>query len=209
MTFRISPWRGAGGGWEVDIRIKGPNGERIRERIKSPAASPSGTKRWAAARELELIKRQLVPRHAPTPSAPTLAEFSPRWIREYAVAQRQKPSTIEAKRSILETHLIPLLGAVPLDRIGAAEAAKIKTLLSGRSPKTVNNALSVLHRLTTAGQWAAPSATPMTRTQNLRSGARSQADPCHGPGDRKQTQPRQRLERGGAEVPSSMVAKGA
>jgi len=53
--IRIKPWKG-GSGWEVDIRTRGPAGEKIRLRVKSPAKSPSGSLRWAQGRERELIE---------------------------------------------------------------------------------------------------------------------------------------------------------
>jgi integrase len=87
-------------------------------------------------------------------SVPTLKDFTPRWLEEYAEAQRHKPSGIATARSILKTHLIPLLGSVPIDEIGAADAARLAAKLGDRSPKTVNNVLSALHGiLVVAHRW--------------------------------------------------------
>src|SRR2546427_4313855 len=76
--------------------------------------------------------------------APTLAAFEQRFISEYAEANRQKPSTLEAKRSILRNHLVPTLGQLRLDEIGTAQVQKLKGRLSKRKPKTVNNVLNTL-----------------------------------------------------------------
>lgn len=156
--IRIAPYRR--GGWEIDIRVRRANGERIRERIKSPAASRSGSLRWAQERERELLLCESAATKKKT-KPPTLEEFCPRWLREYAEADRQKPSGIAAKRTILKRHLVPLLGSMPLDQIGPADAQKIKVALQNRSAKTVNNALSVLHTLlTVAAEWGVISNPP-------------------------------------------------
>lgn len=156
--IRLKPWKG-GDGWEVDIRTRGPAGETIRLRVKSPARSPSGSMRWAQMRERELIEHGLdrsSRRDSPgTAEIPTLEAFAPRFISDYAEANRQKPSGIAAKKTILTVHLLPLLGSKRLDEIGPAEVQKLKSALKGRSAKTTNNAISVLHTLlTVAAEWS-------------------------------------------------------
>ncbi|MCK4413979.1 MAG: site-specific integrase [Candidatus Eisenbacteria sp.] len=152
--IRIVPYRR--GGWEYDIRTRAPNGEKIRERRKSPVASRSGSLRWAQDRERELLIRASAAPNSetPRPPVPTLKEFYPRFLREYPEAERHKPSGIAAKRTILKVHLVPLLGSMPLDQIGPAAVQKVKVALKDRKPKTVNNVLSVLHTLLTkALEW--------------------------------------------------------
>ncbi len=145
--IRIVPWRGESGGWEVDIRLEGPNGERARKRKRSPVSSISGTRRWAEALERDLLAALIDPRaRLRTKPSPTLRQFIPRFLED-AKAARQKPSTIAAKQSIIERHLLPLCGDVPLSEIGMPHAADLMSRLTDRSPKTVNNALSVLHRI--------------------------------------------------------------
>jgi len=78
---------------------------------------------------------------------PTLETFAPRFLDGYAIANRQKPSVIEAKESILKAHLIPLFGSKRLDAITSEHVQGIKRRLADRSPKTVNNVLSVLNML--------------------------------------------------------------
>lgn len=155
--IRIKPWKG-GSGWEVDIRTRGPAGEKIRLRVKSPAKSPSGSLRWAQGRERELIEFGLegsaAAKAAAASEIPTLEAFAKRFIEEYAEANRQKPSGIAAKQTIFDTHLIPLLGQKRLDEIGPAEVQKVKLALKGKNAKTTNNVLSVLHTaLTVAAEW--------------------------------------------------------
>lgn len=73
----------------------------------------------------------------------TLREFVPRVVND-ARANRQKPSGIAAKETIVRVHLVPLLGDVRLDAITSARVQWLKGQLQERAPKTVNNILTVL-----------------------------------------------------------------
>ena len=42
--------------WEVDIRLRLPNGDVIRERRKAPVASRSAARRWGQSREHVLLR---------------------------------------------------------------------------------------------------------------------------------------------------------
>ena len=42
--------------WEVDIRLRLPNGDVIRERRKAPVASRSSARRWGRSREHVLLR---------------------------------------------------------------------------------------------------------------------------------------------------------
>jgi len=62
-----------------------------------------------------------------------------------AVANQQRPSTIESKKTILRLHIIPALGAhSPVIAVTDAAVANLKLRLRHKSPKTVNNTLAVL-----------------------------------------------------------------
>jgi len=74
----------------------------------------------------------------------TLEEFAPRFISGHAVANRQKPSGVAAKETILDTHLKPLLGSRRLDAITTEQVQRLKHALKNRAPKTVNNVLTTL-----------------------------------------------------------------
>ena len=65
----------------------------------------------------------------------------------YARANRQKPSGIAAKETIIRVHLVPLLGPKKLDTITNEVVQGVKHALQERSPKTVNNVLTVLNVL--------------------------------------------------------------
>jgi integrase-like protein len=71
-------------------------------------------------------------------------EFAPRFLEKHAVANRQKPSEITAKESILRVHLIPFLGRKRLEAISSENVQELKRRLADRFAKTVNNILTVL-----------------------------------------------------------------
>ena len=82
MSVRMRRYRG-GSAWEVDIAVRRPNGEDIRERRKAPVQSKEAAKRWAEQRAAHLLQHgkdepkdeQLVP---------TLKEFAPVFLDRYA-----------------------------------------------------------------------------------------------------------------------------
>src|SRR5688572_33188157 len=103
MSVCVRAYRGSKA-WEVDLTVRLPNGRRYRERSKAPVASKSGALRWGQDRERHLVQ------HGPEPpkkEVPTLKEFAPRFMDDYVRANRQKPSGIVSKETILRIHLIP------------------------------------------------------------------------------------------------------
>jgi integrase len=166
MTVKLRPYRS--GGWEVDIVLTLDDGQTLRRRFKSPVPSKSGSLRWGQERERHFIK------HGPDPEQPqrpqrrrpaaadgsnanpvgqterkvtTLAAFAPRYIDGYARANREKPSSIDAKEAILRNYLIPAFGDKPLDKLRQEDVQLLKGRMSKLSNKTVNNALTVLNTL--------------------------------------------------------------
>ena len=77
----------------------------------------------------------------------TLEEFTPRFLDGYARANRHKPSGIAAKETIFRVHLIPRLGNRRLDAITNEDVQRLKSDLTNRAPKTVNNILATLGRM--------------------------------------------------------------
>jgi integrase len=148
MSVSIRPYRR--GGWEVDIRVVTPDGVRqFRERKLAPVSSRSAAVRWAEGRERVLFDRLMRPPQEVTPSkeVPTLREFASRFVDGHARANRQKPSGIAAKEMIIRVHLDPPLGHKKLDAIKTEDVQLLKTRLSTKAAKTVNNVLTVLNVL--------------------------------------------------------------
>ena len=149
MSVKIRPYRK--GGWEVDIQFRLPNGSRYRQRCRAPVETKSGAMRWGQDRERHLLQ------HGPEQKkkeAPTLKEFAPKFLENYAKADRHKPSGTASKESILRIHLVPVLGGQKLDAITNAKVRQLKLHLHDKSPKTVNNVLATLSvLLKTAVEW--------------------------------------------------------
>ena len=142
MSVTVRPYRR--GGWEVDITVRLPNGSRWRERSKAPVSSKTAAMRWGEDRERHVLQHGLP---EPKKEVPTLEQFAPRFLDGHARANRQKPSGIVSKESILKRHLIPLLGVKALDAITTEHVQNLKRHLKDRTPKTVNNVLTVLNVL--------------------------------------------------------------
>jgi integrase len=148
MTVKVRAFRS--GGFEVDIRITYPDGTPFRRRIKAPVESKSAAKRWGEAREAAFLREPSPserPIVVPKKEAPTLDDFGPRFIENYAKANRQKASGVASKEQILKTHLYPRFGKKKLDTITDEDVQALKAGLADRSKKTVNNVLSVLGKL--------------------------------------------------------------
>ena len=142
MSVTVRQYRG--GGWEVDITIRLPDGSTYRERKRASRLSKSAAQRWAQDRERYLLQ------HGP-PTArkevPTLEAFAPRFVDGHKRANRHKPSGIASTESILKWHLIPTLGTKRLDAITNEQVQRLKLTLADRAPKTVNNVLTALSTL--------------------------------------------------------------
>jgi integrase len=150
MTVRVETRNGR---LRYDIRTKGPTG-RVRERADFPAIlkTEAARQRWAHEREMVLTRNGRAGKV--TDAAPTLEVFGARWMREYAVAEGNKPATIDAKERILRLHLYPALGTLRLDAIDAAAISKLKLRIAGNAPKTRHNILGQLGTiLGTAKEW--------------------------------------------------------
>lgn len=158
MSVKIRPYRK--GGWEVDIAVMLPDGTRQRERRRVSVSSKAAALRWAFARERVLLTQKPVTTKR---DVPTLAAFAPRFLSGYAVANRQKPSGVAAKETILRCHLVPLLGAKQLDAITNEDVQRLKADLHRKSTKTVNNVLTTLGvLLKVAVEWGVIEQMPCT-----------------------------------------------
>jgi len=159
----------------VDIRVLTATGERYRDRRKLNARYSQKTAReWGERRERELLRdgpvirekevsAPIPPLAAPEKEVPTLKEFAPRFIDNYARANRQKPSGVAAKQTIVDTHLVPSLGHRRLDAIGNEDIQQLKRRLERKAAKTVNNTLSVLSVvLKSAVEWEVLDRAPCT-----------------------------------------------
>lgn len=147
------------GSWVIDI-VFWRNGRR--NRIRKTVGNVSKSEALALERQersrLEVsLKLNIV--------VPRFDEFAEEFIETYAVTNN-KPSEVESKRTIIEKHLVPFFGEFRLDAIGPQqfEKFKAKQVAAGLAPKTINNQLTVLHRIfTVAKEWGRLATVPSMR----------------------------------------------
>jgi hypothetical protein len=80
-------------------------------------------------------------REQPKKDAPTLREFAPRWLDDYARANKLKPSTVNTYENIrLKLHILPALGALRLSEVDDAALQRLKgrMLELARRPSTTS-----------------------------------------------------------------------
>jgi integrase len=152
-----------GNRWRVEIYFRWPDGAPYRKRLLAPEASKSAAQRWALHREQHILTQGRAATE-PKVEIPTLAEFFPRFVG-HGEGEGQKPSSLDAKRSVFRKHLGPAFGSVKLDRITDEKVSGLRTSLVrlGRAPKTINNVLSPLNAcLKLAVKWRILPAMPCT-----------------------------------------------
>jgi integrase len=146
---------------EVDIRFTYPDGMPLRRRIKAPVES--SPLRGDGARRRQPSPLFLEQQEEKRKEVPTLEDFMPRYMSNYARANREKASSVHAKERIFANYLIPHFGGKPLDEISNEDVQAIKSALAERKPKTVNNVLTVLgNALRVAVKWKVIATMPCT-----------------------------------------------
>ncbi|MCC6901426.1 MAG: tyrosine-type recombinase/integrase [Polyangiaceae bacterium] len=145
--------------WTVDINFTHPDGRRERVRKVSPVESKRGAEQYERQLRQALLDGTYGREEAAP--APTLSEFEAEFIEKYCEANKQKPSGIESKVSVLKNHLVPLFGGRRLDTLGPADEDRLKAHFKGGSPSTYNNSASVMNVvLKAAHRWGKVSHVP-------------------------------------------------
>ncbi|MCB9756606.1 MAG: site-specific integrase [Myxococcales bacterium] len=140
--------------WQADIRVRLPDGRYHRERCKAPGKSRSAALKWARQREAHLLRfgRQGEEGTSREQDVPTFAEFVSRFLTEHVEANRLAPATRRHYDVVLRTHLLPVLGEVPLDEVGASHVQALKR--RGLKASTTNQVLAKLRAiLRVAARW--------------------------------------------------------
>ena len=120
-----------------------PKGDgRARRITLGPAALTSVGDARSKCRIIETTARLEPTEHA---AVPTFEEFV-RGPGQVCI-DRCKPSTLKAVRWVLNAHLLPTFGALPLDRITCADVTRWFDEYSRTAPGGANHALSVLRRI--------------------------------------------------------------
>jgi integrase len=138
--------------WWVDFRF---GGERYRKR--SPDNSRAGARVYESTLCRKLARGEAidVDRTNEKEKSQPFETFAWAWFEIY-VKNNNKPSEVRAKKSILQTHLVPFLNKIPFNRLSnlKIEEYKAKKIAEGLSNKTINNHLTVLSKcLRTAQDW--------------------------------------------------------
>ena len=131
--------------WMVDVDFEYPDGRR--ERLRK--VSPVQTRRGAEEYERQLRQDLLMGRYGAWKEVPTFDEWwHGRYWNEWVIGRKNKPGSVEAKRSTYRHHLQAVFGAMRLDEIKVGEVARFRAglITKGLTDKTVNNILAVLSK---------------------------------------------------------------
>ena len=150
--------------WTVDFRMFG---ERYRER--SPVNTEKGAKAYERQRRREIrleaeaavkeskdapesmeagakvVSVEVAQPQVEAPAAPLFKDFADEFMKNQA-PNTSGPREMEAKKAILNRHLQPQFGATQLDQIKLRQVNELIGAMRAlpRSPKTINNTLTVL-----------------------------------------------------------------
>ncbi len=163
MSVRRRKWTDPTGAvreaWVVDVVFAHPDGREERIRKVSPVQTRRDAERYEPDLRASWRAGTVGRNEEASKKAPTVEEFSTEFVDSYAVTNN-KPSEVESKRVAFRNHIVPMLGELRLDQIGQREIEKYKAEKLGEkkdgklSPKTINNHLSILHKmLATAVEW--------------------------------------------------------
>jgi integrase len=132
----------------VDLAWRYPDGRRERVRVASPVNTRLGAEQYERQVIASLIDgtyKETTHDERPR-TIPTLTQWSERFLQD--AATNNKPGTADDKASVMRHHLLPTMGRLRLDAIGAGavEEYKARKLAEGLKAKTVNNHLAYLSR---------------------------------------------------------------
>ncbi len=142
----MSVYRDANGMWRYRKVVHLPEGAR--ERI---SGTPDiNSKMHAEIAERTHITRALDPsRPVAKKEAPKFGDwFNGRFWEEWVVSRKNKPSEVDAKKSIYKHHLGPAFAELSIDKIDVARIATFRAGLVRKelSDKSINNILAVLSK---------------------------------------------------------------
>jgi len=146
--------RASNGKWMADVTYKHLDGtvEEIRR------VSRVQTKKGAEKLEHQLIQSLSDGTFGKKKrESPLFEAFAKDFLASYAKVNN-KPSTVRGKEKNLRVHLIPFFGKMRLNEVGLKDVERYKARKKeeGLSPKSINNHLTVLHKLLdVAVEWEA------------------------------------------------------
>lgn len=158
----VRPYKKALDQLEADVFML-VSGKEVRRRWRSPMPSKLATERWAREKAKAFLAELGTP-PPPTPheeepkpalkktAAISFKEFAVTWMNDHVLANQHSPATVDTRAKVLRKHLVPLLGALPIDQIGPVEYQRVRRERKTLSAGTVNK---ICDQLTTMLQVAA------------------------------------------------------
>ena len=126
---------------------RGPGGTK-RVTLGRHGAVTAGEARRRAAAVLDRIRageEPGLPRAARNVGGPTVADLAERYFREH-VAVRCKPGTVRLYRHVVDRHILPALGHLPVAALGREPVAELHYRLR-KTPAAANQAVGALSRM--------------------------------------------------------------
>jgi integrase len=117
-----SIYEDADGRWRASVHIGWANGKRVRKLL-------SGMTRAAVAQKLTEAMRNQQLGIAPASERQTVSQYLKHWL-DHVAAKQVRPKTLRTYSDIVEQHLIPALGTVPLQKLSVQ---KVREFMSGKS----------------------------------------------------------------------------
>lgn len=136
--------------WIVDVNFEHPDGRQERVRKVSQVQCKRGAEQYERQLRQALLDGTYGREEAEP--APRLKDFEEEFITKYCEANKQKPSGIDTKQSVLRNHLVPLFGERRLDSFTPADEDRLKAHFKRNSASTYNNSASVLNVVLKAAQ---------------------------------------------------------
>ena len=156
------------------VQTRGPAGPK-RATVGRHGVIAAGQARRRAAAAIARIKAGEDPGLSPAPAreGPTVAEVASRYLREH-VEVRCKPATVGHYRTVVDRHIVPALGEMPITALTPKHVADLHYGLRER-PYTANLTINMLSQLIgQAATWGLmPEGTnPCRQVQRFREGRR-------------------------------------
>ena len=126
------------------VQTRGPGGSRRTTLGAHGKLSPDEARQKARA-AIDRIKRGEDPFPAPPAPAPTVADLAERYLRVH-VSTHCSESTTKGYRAVLERHILPALGTVPVAQVERKHVAALHHALRDM-PLTANRAVKMLSKM--------------------------------------------------------------
>jgi integrase len=121
---------------------------RVKRRI-GPKRKPGGRKGFTRTQAEAELRRLMVAERPPLRGSEVSVTEAAEHMLRHLEARGRKPTTLETYRSLLRTHLAPMLGGVSIDAVtpDRVEALAAQMLRDGKAAKTRSNALKLLSQV--------------------------------------------------------------